>query len=31
MTWEDGEFYWKDVETGEVYHTRSTGKIELPG
>jgi putative phosphoesterase len=31
MTWENDEFYWKDVETGEVYHRRSRGRIELPG
>ena len=22
MTLEDGVFYWKDVDTGEIYHTR---------
>jgi predicted phosphodiesterase len=31
MTWENGEFFWKDVETGEIYHTGAQGSIELPG
>ena len=29
MTWENGEFYWKDVTNGEIWHCRQDGEIKL--
>ena len=29
MIWENGEFYWKDVTSGEVWHCRRDGEIKL--
>ena len=29
MIWENGEFYWKDVTSGEVWHCRQDGEIKL--
>lgn len=31
MIWENGEFFWKDVESGEVYHARGEGRIRIEG